>query len=499
VNERYEQATHDVNELFVGKPRAPKKLTFYEALARCVKYNLDYRIKLVNTALQAGQLKIATFTMFPAINASGSYYSRNNDFSSFGITSAGQPTDVLNSTPRTVRSARMGLSWNIIEFGVGYVRAKQQGERILVADEEARKQLQQLTQDVLVAYWSAYSAQQLMAQTKEFQILLNQAKNLLTSALEDTSVPKENLLNYQGALLEGNRRLIQLQYKYDKAMADLRHLLYLPLDQKFVLAPPPQAFRNIQNLRSVNLQKLDAVTLVNRPELRGQNYQTRIAKFGLKTVIIQALPGITINKGWNYNSNEFLVNREWLDRSLDIAWNLLNLASLPATYETAEVQLKYEQLKLMALTMGVLTETRYAFAHYQTLHNEYVVAHKQTRNAHDLYMLNKNRQLASLASTEQVILAKLHNITTQMDENLLLSDLSTALGELYISVGLDMLPPSIISAPLPDAIQILTNNFTSQDIMNFNHFINTTYHQLFDKQTAKDHQSHQNYILMALT
>jgi len=480
IDERYNEATNDLKQLFSEQEKPTHKMDFYEALARGVKYNLDYRVKLVNTALQIGQLKVAEFTMFPALNATGSLYTRSNAFSSFGITTAGTPTDVLNATPDTVRSARIALSWNILDFGINYVRAKEQSEKVLIAEEEARRQLQQLAQEILVSYWSAYSAQQLMDDTKAFQKLLQKSKAKLVVATKDYTIPKESILNYQAALLEGERRLIQLQYKYDKAISELRHLLFLPVDQKIVLAPLPAMFRKAQNLRYVDLQKMDAITLVSRPELRGQQYQQRIAKFGVKTVILQSLPGITPNYGaWNYNSNKFLINNIWLDRSVDVSWNLLNLASLPTTYKTAEFQVKFERLKLMALTMTALTETRYAFAHYNTLRREYAVAHKQYLTAQELYQLNSNRRLASLASDQQVILSRLKAIAAKMDENLLISDLSTVLGELYLSIGVDILPPDIMNLPLDKAVKALKRNFAIRNNANFPQFINLAYSKIF--------------------
>lgn len=479
VKERYEQAQTDLRRLFVEQDSACQQLDFYEALARGLKYNLDFRIKLANIALQADQLKVAAFTMFPALNASGSDYTRDNNFSSFGITTAGNPTDVLNSTPRTLQTARAGLAWNILDFGLGYVRSRQQAERILVAQEESRKQLQQLSQDVLTAYWNAYTAQELVKDSEEFQEILTQAKNRLAIAVRDNTVPQENLLNYQATLLEGSRRLIQLKYKYDKAMIDLKHLVSLPLEQKFILAPPPAALRHAQNIASVNFKKLDALTLINRPELASQNYQKRIAAWGVNIVVLQALPGITLNYGWNYNSNKYLVNNYWLDKSVDVAWNLLNLASLPSSYQAAKTQVCYEKLKSMALTLTVLTETRYAFSHYQTLSEEYAIVHKQTETADALFRLIKNRQLASLASTQQVILAKLRTITAKMDENLLLSDLSTALGELYLSMGVDLLPLDIQNKSLPQVIQLISQRYALQNADNFLGYTDAAYEKIF--------------------
>ncbi len=479
IQDRYRVATTTMHELFKDQSREAMTIDYYEALARGVKYNLDYRIKLVNIAVQAGQLEVAVFTMFPALNVTSKLYSRSNDYQVAGITAAGVPTGLSSSTPRTLLTAREAMSWNILDFGMGYVKAKQQSNRVLFAQEETRRQSQQLAQDVLVAYWVAYSSQELLSETHEFQRLLTSSKMILDRAIRDKTVPKENLLNYQAAILDGDRKLIQLQYKYDKAMLDLKHLLFLPVDQKITLKAPPRALFHAYDLSSLNIHKMDAVTLVHHPELRGQNYQERIAEYGLSTVLLQALPGLTIDYGKNYDSNQFLLNNRWIDKSVEVAWNLLNVASLPANYKTAKAQIQYEKIKSMAMTMAALTETRYAYSHYQTLRREYYLAQKQTENARALYSLNQNRRLASIASDQQVILAKLKSIASKTDEDLLLSDLSVALGQLYLSVGVDLVPEEVIYQPLPEAVTVLrdklirTNNFTS--------YIDNTYAMLFPR------------------
>lgn len=213
--------------------------------------------------------------------------------------------------------------------------------------------------------------------------------------------------------------------------------------------------------------------------MRNQKYQEQIAKLGIKATILAALPGIPLNYGWNYNSNQYLVNARWLDRSMDVSWNLLNLISLPTSYSTAKVQAEYERLKLMALTLTVLTETRYAYTHYMTLSKEYDIAHKQVVNANELYLLIKNRERASLASTQQVILAKLRAITTQMDENLLLADLSTALGQLYLSIGSDIISFDMNNASLAVVSRTIKQNFALQNTMDLSNYVDNTYKELF--------------------
>ncbi len=73
-----------------------------------------------------------------------------------------------------------------------------------------------------------------------------------------------------------------------------------------------------------------------RPELRSQNYMERIAQWGVKAAILQAFPGITLNEGYNYNSNKFLINSVWFDKSIDVSWGLLSLVSMPAALDTAK-------------------------------------------------------------------------------------------------------------------------------------------------------------------
>jgi len=479
IDERYAEAQLDLKGMNDAKHNPGKHINFYQALARGLKYNLDYRIKTANNALQMGQLKVAEYALFPAINTSYSTYARDNDLSSSSTTSTGSVSDVSNSTPRVVQSQRVSISWAAIDFGLGYVRAQEQANRYLVAREEARRQLQQLSQDILTSYWEAYSAQNLMLDANEFQAELKDAKEKITAAIQDKTIPKENIYNYKEALLNGERQLVQLKFKYDKAMYDLKHLLNIPLGSTFILEKPPELLLKKPDLTNLNFEKLDAITLVSRPELWGQSYQEKIAKLGVRTAIIQALPGITLNEGWNYNSNKYLLHSNWTDRSMDLAWNLLNLVSLPASIHSANDQVKYEKMKLMALTIAVLTETRYAYSHYQNLRDEYQIVKAQTKNASDMYTLAKNREASSLASNQQVILAKMHLLVSKMDENLLQSELSKSMGELYLSAGFDMLPIGIDNKPLPFIINAIQKWFKLQDKMDFNRYVDFIYYRFF--------------------
>src|SRR5438477_4908893 len=60
LEERYTRAREDIAAIYDSQEKLGTRIDFYEAMARGLKYNLDYRIKLANTALQMGQLRVAT-------------------------------------------------------------------------------------------------------------------------------------------------------------------------------------------------------------------------------------------------------------------------------------------------------------------------------------------------------------------------------------------------------------------------------------------------------
>lgn len=483
ADETYKRAQKEIYCMFSQQEPVIGEMDFNQAMSRGLQYNLDLRVNKANAAIKTGQLRLAQLALLPEVNLLASNYARNNDNATFGSNPDGTPSRTIAfGSDKIINSNRVEIKWNILELGRGYIKAKEEAEHMLIAEEESRKQLQKLVQDLRVTYWRAYNAQELCCELKQFQEALALVKDQLNDALQDKTIPKENLLNFQAELLTANRKLVQLEDKLYKAELQLKYLINVPADQAICLKKPPHFLNKIQDLRGIDFCKLDAITLVNRPELRSQNYQRRIAKLGIKAAIVQALPGLTVNAGRSFNSNSFLVNRLWTDSLADSSWNVFTLASLPVSMKKARTQTSFETLKLMALSVGALNETRLACEHYETLARESAVARRQTENARKMYLLQYNREKASLASKQQVVLSKLQLIFARMDEIVLLSDLSTALGELYLFSGFDVLPPELTfsCACAEEVICAIEQNLLMQDTMDFKQYVNLTFEKMFE-------------------
>ena len=153
--------------MFSTQETARGPISLSQATARAIRYNMDYRTRMMEEALALGQLDVANFDLLPKITASAGYTSRSNEAFGYGFGTDGKVTaNPSASQERQIATAKAGISWSILDFGLSYYRAKQLSDQAMVADERRRKAMQNLVLDVRQAFWRAYAAQQLLPERR---------------------------------------------------------------------------------------------------------------------------------------------------------------------------------------------------------------------------------------------------------------------------------------------------------------------------------------------
>ncbi len=111
-------------------------LTIYEAQARAIKYNLDARIKVMEQAVSKSNLDISKLDLLPKLTASAGYSYRDNEpgARSVSLDSGRESLEFSKSSERVANSYGVGVSWNILDFGLGYVRAQQEADKVLITE-----------------------------------------------------------------------------------------------------------------------------------------------------------------------------------------------------------------------------------------------------------------------------------------------------------------------------------------------------------------------------
>src|SRR5690606_39818356 len=95
----------------------------------------------------------------------------------------------------------------------------------------------------------------------------------------------------------------------------------------------------------------EQLALASRPELREQDYQTRISAAETRKAMLRLLPGLEFSAGGHYDSNSFLVNQSWADYGVKVTWNLFNVLSAPAAIDVAKAGQQVADARRQAMSI----------------------------------------------------------------------------------------------------------------------------------------------------
>ena len=441
------RVVRDQQEMYKDQAPIEKPITFHDAVARALTYNLDYRLKLMESALSRGISDSSAFDLLPQLTASAGYNARNNDS---GGTSVSIITGEETLSPSTSQERRhhlysAELSWNILDFGLSYYRAKQAGDEYNIAEERRRKVRQNIVQDMRNSYWRALGAQRLLVQveilTKRIERALEQSRQAEASGV----LPPAQALAYQRALLDALTLITLKRQELEFSRHELAALMNIQPGTPFQLADAPE-----QPLPPVlvRVAELEAQALESRPELREEDYRARIDGFEARRQLIALLPGIEFVGGTLYDSNKYLYNNSWYDGSVRISWNVLKLAAYPTVKRTQEAREKTAEARRLALSMAVITQVRVALERYKLALLDYRQTDESARVDQRLAQISQAGVSSRVESELEAVRTESRALVTQFQRYAAYANAQTALGRILNSVGQNVLPDELESRDL---------------------------------------------------
>ncbi len=435
----------DRQRMYADQEPVTGPVTFYEAAARALKYNLDYRLKLMESALAQSLRDVARYEMLPDLVASAGYAWRNNDS---GGTSVSIPTGVETLSPSTSqernrRLAGLALSWNVLDFGVSYYRAKQKADQMLMAEERRRKVAQTVLEDVRNAWWRALGAQRLIADLDRLLGRVNGALATASAVESKGLMPRPQVLAYERTLLDAVNLLTLRRQDLELSQNELAALMSLPPGTRIELSETSE-----QSLPPVpvDMESLERIALERRPEIMEEWYRKRVTENDIKVAKAALWPNLSIDAAPQYDSNKYLYNNNWIESGLLVSFNLLKLAQLPALEAAHENQLKTDDMRRLSLSMAVLTQVRLGVQRYELALSELKYAEDSLRVDEKLHDYGKAAVATSLDSELELIRAEARWLLSRYQRQSSYSNAQAAWGRLYNSIGLDVLPGSIASS-----------------------------------------------------
>lgn len=439
----------DLAEVSAAQEPLEGPISIYDAMARAIKYNLDYRVQLMDEAIARGQLQAAHFDLLPQLTTQAGYNYRNNKNASVShsLATGTQSLEASTSQERRYHNADVGMVWNILDFGVAFAAAQQQADQVLIANERRRKAIQNIIQDVRYAYWRAAASEQSLARSAE---LIQQAEAALvrSQTMEKQQVqPPEEALDFQQALLETIKQLIALQKDLALAKTELAALISLKPGTPFTIKLASTDTLMIPDLE-LSREALENLALAMRPELREESYQKRISSLEVRKAMLRMLPGLEFSFSRKYDATKYLINHTWSEAGLRLSWNIFSLLSGPTAIKTAKAQEELAKIRRMSMGMAVLTQLHLAFDGFYIAKKDYEINQQLYQVNYRRAALAKTAKAAQAGNDMDLIQRGAALLLANMQKDLAYADLQNAFGRIINSLGKDPLPQQIASQDL---------------------------------------------------
>lgn len=413
-------------------------LTMDEAMARALKYNLDRRARMMEEALALGQMDVSKFDMLPKIVAQAGYTSRNTARFTYSSPFPSEEPGTAASTSAAAShgTSDLGLTWSLLDVGLGYYGAKQQADRFLIAGEKRRKAMHLLMQDVRTAYWRAASAQLLKADVSKIIALAEEALvDSRKAGAERVRNPLEPL-RYQRQLLENLRLLENINQELSSAQVDLASLINAPLNTPIQIATTD--LQNISDeMSQVPMDKLEETALQSNPDLREQNYNGRIAREETRRTMLRMFPHLSFNYGLKYDSDRYLMNNNWNEVGVQLSFNLMNLFTASSQIKLAEAGVALADQRRMAAQAAVLTQVHLSRLQVLNARSQYDRADAIYATDKRISEVMKNRQMVQAQSKLDLVSTETASVLSLLRRYQALAQVQVAENRMLATLGLE--------------------------------------------------------------
>ncbi len=447
INDRASDALArvDVDQEAVDGP-----IDLYEAMARALKYNLDHRVEIMEAALRVKEIDLARFDMLPNVVSNTGYAERNKFNASNSVEvlpgdrEGAESLRTSTSQEKRIWTQDVAFSWNVLDFGLSYVRARQAADKFLIAEEMRRKVAHRVIEDVRTAYWRAVSADRLLSKLRALERRVAQVQADNRSIEADRQTSPITAVTYERELVEIKRTIEEIERDLVIARTQLSSLMNLRPGTKFALAHPSRSIKDFAPRISVN--DMIWTALSNRPEMREVWYRQRINKQELDAALLELLPGLQVYAGTNYDSNDFLFNSNWLNWGAKASWNAMRVFQYPRKREVIETQDALLDERQLAVAMAVMTQVHVSRVRFKQLQKEMRTATEYLDVQRRLVGLLRQEAEANRVSEQTLIREEMNTLVAETKRDLAYASLQNAFANLHASMGLDALPPETADA-----------------------------------------------------
>ncbi|MEQ1713144.1 MAG: TolC family protein, partial [Hyphomicrobium sp.] len=336
------------------------------------------------------------------------------------------------SQDRRIRTADIAFGWNVLDFGLSYVRARQAADKALIQNELRRKITLRIIEDVGAAYWRAVSAQRLLGRLSVVEGLARQVESEARGLAADKETSAITALTYQREVVEIQRTLGEITREFNTALTQLGALMNVAPGTRFKVV---DSRRSIPRLPSARMSDLLHTAVMSRPELREVEYRKRINEHEAHAALLELLPGLQLFAGDNFDSNTFLFANQWQNWGAKASWNLIKVFSYPTRRDVIDEQDNMLDKRSLAVTMTIMTQVYVSRIRYAHAVKEYGIAKRYRDVQRDLLMQIRAESAAGRVARQTLVREELNAVVAEAKLDLQFAALQAAFANIHTSLG----------------------------------------------------------------
>ena len=442
-------AKHDMEMIKASVPPVSGPLTLSDAIARALKYNLSNRVKIMESALATQNFELAKLDMMPLFKADGGYTARTGK----NATNSRDYLTDIESKPYSYSDdpqhwdGNLRFSFNILDFGISYLQAKQEADRAVIAMHARRKSMARLMQEVRTAFWRVVLLERVAPNVELLLKRADQAMKDLETARKEGLRPPLAVLEDKRALIEIIQQLETMQQSIGAARIDLASLINAPGDTPLKL----KVDHNFPALprKRPDFDKLELYALVHSADYTDELYNLRIARNESRKAIARLFPSLEGFGSLNGDTNHFLADPSWYEAGARVSWNLFNVLRVGDVNETNEARRNMTVARRLAANMAVITTLHVSWQEYADANARLDQAKRIDDIDKEISKLTEESVSTDAVSGMDRIRSEIRALRSAVARVLAYSDAQDAYGRFLLSVGLVPDVSASLNAPEP--------------------------------------------------
>lgn len=422
---------------------ADKVLTLHDCIKLAIEHNMDIKIQNMEKDAATNMLWAEILGMLPDLTVTDNFTTRSNQpgSSSKAVDQEGDTYDYSTSQDKTINNLSVDLAFSLLDFGLAFFNSQQGHDRVLMKQRQIERLRQNLTLDVVRAYFKVAAAQRAVDITND---LLRQCRNhgaVIDRLEKQKRITPFRAFEEKNRLLTMEKRLSNYTRVYENSCVELRALLGVYPSVNIIVDDTILDKDPTMELPEIEL--LEQMAILKRPELYEIDIQRHINILECRKTLLMMLPNVQVYMDLVNNNNSFLYYQTWWELAIRAAYNALKTPQHLARYMAYSDQADIEKIRSFAQAITVMSQVRIAKADIASSRQKYELNRRENRNYSD-HLKKEQSKKAVRGTVSELELDHLRMAVaeTEIERLLALGACHISYYRLLNSIGVENLDPA---------------------------------------------------------